>query len=167
MNLKKRIETVKAKRSYSLLAQKAIIEKIIEKLSTIQEGAEANMSVEELKKTLEEIGINAKMIEGKKADSFAEKYHEHDIYQEKTEAEEWKSKVSTDIIAFVNNFRDEIERLSKEKEVSDKEIKNTNETFSFKVETFQKDVLTLRDRLEKKATELKKELDDLYHGYLS
>lgn len=155
MNLKKRIEAAKEKRGYSLASQKAIIEKISEKLSTIQEGAEQNVPIEKIKEAIEDIGVNALRLGGKKAELFAEKNHLHGIYQEREEAEEWKAKMTLDVVAFVQNFSEELKKHTEWEEAS-----------SLRSDTLRQNIITLRDRLDEKAEELKKELEDIYHGNL-
>lgn len=155
MNLKKRIEAAKEKRGYSLASQKAILEKILDKLSTIQEGAEQNVPPEKIKETIEDIGVNALRLGGKKAEQFAERVHTHGIYQEREEAEEWKAKMTLDVALFVQNFADELKKHTEWEEAS-----------SLRNDTLRQNIVTLRDRLEEKSQEILKELEDLYHGNL-
>jgi hypothetical protein len=114
MSLTGRIKSIQQKKKILSEMNKAALETIAEKLSAIEDGAQKNVPVKEMKKLLEELGMNAITFCGKKEEHFAEKHHLHGIYQEKEEAEEWKSKIAQDIIAFVQNFSEELGKVKEE-----------------------------------------------------
>jgi hypothetical protein len=111
MSLTGRIKSIQQKKQILSEMNKAALATIAEKLSAIEAGAQKNIPVVEMRKMLEELGLNAITFCGRKEESFADKHHLHGIYQEKEEAEEWKAKISTDLIAFIQNFSDELGKV--------------------------------------------------------
>lgn len=146
MSLKKRIEAIKEKRGDEISILKVQVKRILDKLATIQEGAEENIPIVDLKKQLEAIGIEAKTLNG--SSWFADKVHSHSAYQDREEAEEWKQKITTDVVAFVQNFSEELSKTGARQKFLDDGIGG------------------LRNKIENESQRIRKEFEDLYHGNL-